>query len=400
MANFSHEAIFEAACQAGEIPGAVLAAADASGKFTYQKAFGKTAHGEPYKLDSVMWMASCTKLMTAVAALQQVERGNIKLDDDVAKFVPELLKLQVLKDMDGDKPVYEERQRTITLRILLTHTSGLTIPFFNPTLQKWEKATGPLAKDPKTIVEEFSLPLVFQPGTSWMYGTSYDWAGKLVERLTGVTLQEYMKANIWDPLDMQNMTFVPDSYPEVKARKVGMTIKDESGKLGPTTQGYLFITGEQRDDNYGGAGCWGAAESYVKLLQSLCANDGKVLGKETVEELFRPQLDPEVMKDFNALIQTDDTSRRVYCNSFDMSHQVMDHGLGGAISTRDEPGSRKAGTMSWGGLPNLIWWVDRKAGLCGTLFTNLIPVGDLKIVELMREFEKSLYEQYEEFKKQ
>lgn len=116
MANFSHEAIFEAACQAGEIPGAVLAAADASGKFTYQKAFGKTAHGEPYKLDSVMWMASCTKLMTAVAALQQVERGNIKLDDDVAKFVPELLKLQVLKDMDGDKPVYEERQRTITLR--------------------------------------------------------------------------------------------------------------------------------------------------------------------------------------------------------------------------------------------------------------------------------------------
>ncbi|KAI1655740.1 beta-lactamase/transpeptidase-like protein [Daldinia decipiens] len=400
MAKFSHEAVFEAAYQAGEIPGVALVAADATGKFKYEKSFGKTAHGEPFKTDSVVWMASCTKLMTTVAALQQVQRGHIGLDEDVGKVLPEVAALKVLKDFDAEgKPIFEDKKELVTLRKLLSHASGLTMGLFSPKLQQLEKFTGPPANPPKDLVTEFSLPLVFQPGKGWQYGTSLDWAGKLVERVSGLTLEEYMKANIWGPLNMHHITFAPDSRPETKSRKVGMTLRDKDGKLHPTTEGYLYQYGD-REDAYGGAAGWGSAESYLNILQSLCANDGRVLSKELVEEMFRPQLGPEGKETLNNILRSDEESRRVLGNTFDIDHQVMDYGLGGEIGLKDEVGRRQAGTMSWGGLPNLIWWIDRKGGLCGALFTNLIPVGDAKIVELMTQFELSVYEQYEEFKKQ
>ncbi|KAI8961104.1 beta-lactamase/transpeptidase-like protein [Daldinia sp. FL1419] len=400
MTKFPHEAIFEAAYQAGEIPGVALVAADATGKFRYEKAFGKTAHGEPFKTDSVVWMASCSKLMTAVAALQQVQRGHIGLDEDVGKVLPEVAALKVLKDFDAEgKPIFEEKQGPVTLRNMLSHSSGLTMGMFSPKIQRLEKYTGPPAEPPKDLVTEFSQPLVFQPGKGWQYGTSLDWAGKLVERFSGQSLEEYMKANIWGPLNMRHITFAPDSRPETKERKVGMTLRDKDGKLRPTTEGYLFQYGDKKDA-YGGAAGWGSAESYISLLQSLCANDGRVLSKDLVDEMFQPQLGPEGKETLNRILRSDPESKRVLANSFDVDHQEMDYGLGGEIGLKDEVGRRYAGTMSWGGLPNLIWWIDRKGGLCGALFTNLIPVGDAKIVELMTQFELSVYEQYEEFKKQ
>ncbi|KAI1780440.1 beta-lactamase family protein [Hypoxylon cercidicola] len=400
MATFSHESIFEAACRDGIIPGAVVVASDATGKFKYSKAFGKTAHGETLSTDSVMWIASSTKLMTSVAALQQVERGLIGLDDDTAKLLPEIAALQVLKEFDEEgKPVYEERKAPITLRRLLTHTTGLSAPMFSPKLQQLAQWQGPPSTPPKSMAEEFSDPLTFQPGSDWIYSTGYDWTGKLIERLSGLPLEDYMRANVWDPLNMWHMSYSPDSTPEMKRLRIGMSVKDESGKLLPTTEGYISQY-EHNKEAYGGAGAWGSAESYLPLLQSLCANDGRVLGKELVDEMFRPQLAPEVKASMNHQLKTIDIARRVYGNSFDMDHQVVDQALGGEVGTRDEPGRRKAGTLTWGGLPNLIWWIDRATGLCGTLFTNVIPAGDVSVSRLEGLFEKAVYEQYEEFKKQ
>ncbi|OTB03560.1 hypothetical protein M426DRAFT_12499 [Hypoxylon sp. CI-4A] len=398
MANFSHEAAFEAALQAGEIPGVALVATDVTGKFNYAKAFGKTAHGETITADSVFWIASCTKLMTSVATLQQVERGSIGLDDDVSKILPELAAQKILKGFDEEgKPLYEDRQVPITVKHLLTHTSGSTAPLFNANLAKLAELEGPPAKPPRTVVEECSIPLVFQPGTSWHYGMSLDWAGQLVERLSGLSLEEYMRANIWEPLGMEHVSFLPESKDEIKARMVGMSAKGKDGKVAATTEGYIFHY-KDRDDAYGGASGWASAESYLKLLQTLCANDGRVLGKEIVDEMFRTQLSPETKKAFNDFVQSSDFSRQLAGNSFDMDHQVLDWGLGGELSTVDEAGYRKKGTLSWGGLPNLIWWIDRETGLCGALFTNMVPAADAKIVELMRLFEKAIYKEYEEFK--
>lgn len=117
MAEYSHESAFKAACEDGQLPGVALVAADATGKFKYEKAFGKTAHGETITTDSVMWIASCSKLMTAVATMQQVEQGKISLDEDVGRVIPEINELKVLTGFDDEgKPEYEERQGKITLR--------------------------------------------------------------------------------------------------------------------------------------------------------------------------------------------------------------------------------------------------------------------------------------------
>lgn len=115
--DMPHVAIMEAACQRGEIPGAVLVAADATGKFQYSRAFGQTARGEKLEVDSTMWLASSTKLMTAVAALQQVQRGLIGLDDDVSSVLPEAVAQGVLEGCDSDgQPIIKEREGVITLR--------------------------------------------------------------------------------------------------------------------------------------------------------------------------------------------------------------------------------------------------------------------------------------------
>ncbi|KAI1210671.1 beta-lactamase family protein [Annulohypoxylon truncatum] len=399
MAEYSHESAFKAACEDDRLPGVALVAADATGKFKYEKAFGENAHGETIATDSVMWIASCTKLMTSVAAMQQVEQGKIDLDEDVERVLPELGALKVLTRFDSEgKPEYEERQGKITLRHLLTHSSGLSAPIFSPKLQQLAQFRGPPEEPPHTIVDEYSEPLVFQPGTGWQYGTGLDWAGQIVERLSGLSLEEYMRANIWGPLDMQHVSFFPDSIPEMKARKIGMSRKDENGKLVPMHNFTNMFS--ERKDIYGGGAGFGNAVSYVKLLQSLCANDGRVLKKETVEEMFRPQLSPEAKTSLNEMIKADEVYRRVGANSFDMNHQILDYGLGGEIGTRDEVGRRKAGTMSWGGMPNLIWWIDREAGLCGALFTNSLPMGDEQVSKLMAEFERAVYKQFEKFKKQ
>lgn len=420
MSQFSHESAYEEACRTGVLPGAVLVAADATGKFHYAKAFGETARGEKLALDSVMWMASCTKLMTAVAALQQVEQGKIGLDDDVANLLPELAAAEVLDSFDSEgKPVLKKREEKITLRyvssnislkqvesgenqtnlnsrLLLSHASGSGYPWLDPNLQKLVASSPPSTKPIRTIVEDFAQPLVFQPGHGWSYGPGLDWAGQIVERLTGLKLGEYMRANIWKPLGMKHMSFNPDESPELKERKIGLSIRGEDGRLAHTTEGILYLYTD-RDDHYGGSGAWGSAESFLPILQTLCANDGRILSPALVDELFRPQLGAESKAMLNHTVKNIDILRRVFGNAFDVDYQDFNHGLGGNIGLKDEDGGRAAGTMSWGGTPNLIWWVDRKTGLCGACFTQLLPVGDVNGNNLMRVFEKAVYKRYQEF---
>ena len=127
MASF--EPTIESACTNLEIPGCVLVASNTTGSFSYQKAFGHTAAGQPVREDSMMWIASCTKLMTSVAALQQVERGRIGLDDDLKDLLPELAACEVLVGFEEaeceGRPKYEGRKGAITLRYVRSLAESL-----------------------------------------------------------------------------------------------------------------------------------------------------------------------------------------------------------------------------------------------------------------------------------
>ncbi len=194
---------------------------------------------------------------------------------------------------------------------------------------------------------------------------------------------------------MRHVSLDRDS-PGIKERRIGVSQRDsdeEGDGLIPAPSGYPPVW----EDHSGGAGAFASAESFLPILQTLCANDGRVLGRDLVDEMFRPQLSAQAKAAFNETMKTNEVSRRVYGNSFDVDNQEFDHGLGGELGLKDEAGSRAAGTMSWGGLPNLIWWIDRKTGLCGAQFTQLLPMGDPQSNKLEGLFEKAVYERYREF---
>lgn len=152
-------------------------------------------HDDVVSADTTYRLASMTKMITTVGALQFVEDGRVELDAPVADFVPEFAHLQVLERMDGDTPVLRPTASAATVRQLITHTSGLTYWFWSPEVYAWESATG----TPNVLAGQaaaFTAPLVADPGTRFEYGMSTDYLGKVIEKATGIDLPTYLADNV------------------------------------------------------------------------------------------------------------------------------------------------------------------------------------------------------------
>ncbi|KAK9417288.1 putative Beta-lactamase-related domain-containing protein [Seiridium unicorne] len=173
-----------------------------------------------------------------------------------------------------------------------------------------------------------------------------------------------MRTNIWDPLAMRYMSFFPASDDELEKRRV-------------------------KGDAYGGGGCWCSAESYLLLLQSLCANDGRVLEPSLVDEMFRPQLDSKDKASLNQAAQNADLFRQTFGQAFDMYTQSLDGGLGGEVGLMNDIVLQKAGTMAW---------IDKEFGPCGAYFSQLLPMGDAKVKELAKVFQQAVHQTYGQFR--
>jgi CubicO group peptidase (beta-lactamase class C family) len=286
-----------------------------SGSFKYTKAFGNTSmkseNAKPLQLNTVMWVASCTKLMTSICALQLVERGQLTLDDPVYEHIPELKDFKILKTFDDQgKPVEVQHTKPMTLRTLLTHTSGLTYDGMHPKLLAWLAYHGRKPGVGATILQRFDAPLTFEPGESWMYGSGIDYAGLLIERVTGLTLEEYMRQNLWEPLGIKDMTFQLKSRPDMKERMADMSLRDEeSGKVKYTgaMEAYHSPDGDEVQDCMGGQGVFTSPEEYLKVIHALLTTDEneKILKKETLKEFFTPQLGEVAAATINAVLQDD-----------------------------------------------------------------------------------------------
>jgi CubicO group peptidase (beta-lactamase class C family) len=175
MAEGDIETDFQAAIDAGKINGAIICATDAEGRFIYDKTLGErtllSGEKRPHQLDDVLFVASATKLLATIAALQCVEDGLLSLTGDLSSIAPELAAKQVITGFseDGETPLLEPQARPITLEMLLTHSSGASYYFLNPLISRWREKFAPRPQEPdensKMLVEElFSYPLSFQPG--------------------------------------------------------------------------------------------------------------------------------------------------------------------------------------------------------------------------------------------
>jgi CubicO group peptidase (beta-lactamase class C family) len=398
------ETSFHAAIDAGKINGAVICATDAEGRFVYDKALGErtllSGEKRPQRLDDVLYLASATKLIATIAALQCVEDGLLTLTGDLSSIAPELAAKQVLTGFsdDGETPLLEPPARPITLEMLLTHSSGLVYDFINPHLARWRQKFDPLQEGKRRPVEEaFSYPLGFQPGASWMYGPGLDWAGRVVERVTGRTLGEHMQQRICDPLGITDAQFNPVAREDLRARLVDLNPHDPDA-LGRAVLGGDADMNKRSHGDFGGHGLFMPGADYVKVLRSLLANDGKLLNPATVDDMFQRHLSPEATAGHQAALAS---PMGVYFRVGTDPGMKVGHGLGGLLMLQDVDGWYGERTLTWGGGVSLAWFVDRKNGLCGVgAVQPALPVDIDAVAALKQTFRRDVYRKRTAWKKQ
>lgn len=182
------------------------------------------------------------------------------------------------------------------------------------------------------------------------YGAGIDWAGKIIERLTGKSLHDLMAEGIWSPLGLKNVTFFLDKNPSMKPKLAGMSARSpKTGKVVPYTDPFL---NDGVKDAMGGQGLFADLTDYIKILQSLLRNDEKLLSKPTVDSMFRGQMTRESHIALNEFLKTELAT--AFVGDFPLDIQY-DWGFGGILVQQDNQGRRSKGTMIWSGMPNLFW---------------------------------------------
>src|SRR5579871_2328283 len=361
---------------------AVVATAD---KITYQGAFGTrdAASGIAVTPTSLYAIASMTKAVTSVAAMQLVEQGKVKLDDPVSKVIPEFAKLQVLEGYDKTtgKPILRPVRTPVTLKHLLTHTSGFAYGTWNKEMHEYETKTG---NEVAAGVVAPLVPLVFEPGSRWQYGYSADWTGRVVETVSGLNLEQYFRRNILDPLGMKDTSFVlPANQFD---RLVSRYQRQPDGML---KQDARTMPVAPKVFN-GGGGLFSSPVDYVKFTQMILRH-GRGTGSQQI-------LQPATVEMMSVNQIGNLTAGRLKTFAPERSSEVDLHpgfedkwGLGFLINTTAYNGGRSAGSLAWAGVANTFYWIDPKRSLCAVIMMQFLPFVDKEAVGLLGDFERAVY---------
>ena len=380
------DAILSEAAADGAVPGVVAGVTSAEDDL-YLDGFGERVlgGGQAMTPDTVGWIASMTKALTGAAAMQLVERGRLDLDAPAAGVVPYLDEVPVLEGFDDDgKPRTRPRRGAITLRHLLTHTAGFSYEIWSDAIVRYQEATG----TPGIITcEEAALttPLLFDPGEKWDYGINIDWAGKMVEAVSGQKLGEYLSENLLGPLGMSDTAFrITDA---MRARLARIHQRAEDGTLEPQME--LEIS-QDPEFEMGGGGLYGTVGDYLRFIRMILnrgrADGEQVLKPETVDMMSRNQMG-------NLLVGPLETAIPTLSNDAEFfPGMAKSWGLTFMINNEQAPTGRSAGSLGWAGLANSYFWIDPAKGIGGAYLTQVFPLVDEKSFPLYMAFEQATYE--------
>ena len=380
----SVDGILEAAVSRGDVPGVVAAATTADGT-VYEGGSGERAVGSGVAMtpDTVGWIASMTKAITGAAAMQLVEQGRLELDGPASAVIPYLGEVGVLEGFDDDgQPKMRAPKRPVTLRHLLTHTSGYVYEIWNTDILAYQEAKG---VPQITSCENAALttPLLFDPGERWDYGIGIDWAGKMVEAVSGQRLGQYMKENILDPLGMDDTAFKVS--PQMQERLATVHVRGEDGGWAPME----FMVEQNPEFEMGGGGLYSTVGDYLKFIRMIlnkgAANGHRVLKPETVEAMSANSIgDTRVVKLATAMPP--------YSNDAEFFPGMeKTWGLTFMINNEEAPTGRSAGSLAWAGLANSYFWIDPARGIGGAYMTQVLPFADEKSLPLFLDFETAVY---------
>jgi CubicO group peptidase (beta-lactamase class C family) len=369
---------------AKEIPGVVAIAASGN-EVVYQGAFGKRdlSKDDAMTPDSVFWIASMTKAVTAAAAMQLVEQGKLSLEGPIGAVLPDLASPQVLEgfDANGD-PELRPARNPITLRHLMTHTAGFCYDLWNGDMVKYLEKTG---KPGITSCQNAALqtPVMSDAGTRWEYGTNIDFVGKAVEAVSGKRLDAVLHDHIFAPLGMSDTGFkIGDAQ---RKRLVAMHARGEDGSLAPIP----FELEQEPEFHMGGGGLYGTAGDYIKFTRMILnkgrGNGNQVLKPETVALMGQNHIGELNVPKLTSAVA-------FATNDVDL-YPGMDKkwGLSFMINTAKTPEGRSPGSLAWAGLANTYFWIDPSRDISGVILMQVLPFCDKKCLEAFAAFESGVY---------
>jgi CubicO group peptidase (beta-lactamase class C family) len=380
------DAVLREAAESGEVPGVVAMAATDRGPL-YEGAFGRRAldRPEPMTLDSVFRIASMTKAITSVAAMQLVEEGRLALEAPVPDIDPTLGAPRVLEGFDAaGAPRLRPAKRPITLRHLLTHTAGFGYDMWDPAVGRYLAAARVPARGTGHVAS-IRVPLVFDPGERWEYGINTDWVGRLVEAVSGRPLDRYFRERIFAPLGMTDSGFVTTA--EQRARQARLHHRQADGSLLPQP---LEAPATAAEFWSGGGPLYSTGRDYLRFLQMLLHG-----GAWSGAALLRPEtvalMHGNHTGDLPAGVMR--TARPEMSNDVDFFPGArIRWGLGYMLNLDPGPNGRSAGTVSWGGIFNTYYWLDPVRRVTGLVMTQILPFADPRVLALYGRFERAVYE--------
>jgi CubicO group peptidase (beta-lactamase class C family) len=384
MTNTTIDTMFRDAVERRAMPGVVAMAANANG-IVYEGAFGRRdlTTNAAMTPDTVVWIASMTKAITATAAMQLVERGKLALDAPASAVVPELKAARVLEGFDaGGQPRLREPKRPITLRHLLTHTAGYSYEIWNPSVAQYQAATNTPGITTCTNAA-LTTPLVFDPGDRWEYGINLDWAGKMVETVSGQRLDRYFQQHIFGPLGMSDTSFKLSA--SQRARLASVHQRGADGTLAPIE----FEIPQEPEFLMGGGGLYGTAGDYLRFARMIMRGgtlDGaQVLRPETVAQMAQNHIG-------QLEIGRMTTAMPALSNDVELFPGLSKKwGLSFLINVQPLPTGRSAGSLAWAGLANTYFWIDRARPVCGVFLSQVLPFFDTTATDLLVKFETEIY---------
>ncbi|WRT64919.1 uncharacterized protein IL334_001858 [Kwoniella shivajii] len=382
-------------------PGTVVGVVNKQGESIYLRSVGakNSVTGEKMEDDTLFWIASCTKMLTGIAAMQLVERGLISLDEPVSKFVPEVAEIEVITESTPTTIKTRKADTPITLRMLLTHTSGWGYSWYNDHILNWVKQNDNEVNGDGfwcELNDKTNEPLVNEPGTKWEYGINMDWTGITVEKVSGQKLGEYLIENVFTPLDIDDSYFDFKDRPDLLKRLSPMHKWDaETDTYDIRDFPHLLVN---PPNHRGGGGLHTTAKSYLTVVSVLLnkgtgPNGTQILKPETVELMFKDHC--ENIKDkgglgTDAIIKSTDPSRA----STDLEMlpgKKKGWGLSFLLNTEDISNGRKAYSAEWGGVANLFWMADPTSEIGMIIFNDVLPYGFPEFFKLEEKLQHIVY---------
>jgi CubicO group peptidase (beta-lactamase class C family) len=359
----------------GDVPGAVVAVVNADAVL-YHEAFGKssTARNTPMAKDTIFNMASMTKAVTSAAIMRLVDEKKLSLDDDVAKYLPKYKNPVVVTGFDAATVSYQTRpaKRPITIRHLLTHTSGIGYGFSSPTLAAIMKKTGK---------GELDSPLLFDPGEGWAYGASTRVLGHVVEAISGQGIDACLTSQILGPLGMRDTAYLVPR--EKYARVVAVNQRGADGRFTEQPKPATYAASVQGD-----GGLYGTASDYGLFLRMLL-NRGRlgttrVLSENAVKAMFEVQTG-------SVVVPRQTSTNQSLSKDFPLGAGQDKWGLGFQLAAAKQANRRSAGSGTWAGIYNTHFFIDPAQQVGVVVMMQTLPFYDDKSMQVYAGVEEAVY---------